>query len=65
MSLAEDNYRVTRQGESAKNWGLRSQIQRAAVSIPSNIAEGFERYSNKEDLSFYFLLVTALPPYPF
>ena len=48
MSLAEEIYRVTKQGEFAKDWGLRNQIQRAAVSIPSNIAEGFERYSAQE-----------------
>lgn len=48
MSLVEEIYRVTKQGEFAIDWGLKNQIQRAAVSIPSNIAEGFERYSNKE-----------------
>ena len=48
MSLAEEIYRVTKQGEFAKDWGLKTQIQRAAVSVPSNISEGFERYSNKE-----------------
>ena len=48
MVLAEEVYKVTRQGEFAKDWGLRNQIQRAVVSIPSNIAEGFERYSAQE-----------------
>jgi four helix bundle protein len=48
MSLAEEIYRVTKLGEFSKDWGLKNQIQRAAVSIPSNIAEGFERYSAQE-----------------
>ncbi|HOJ32571.1 MAG TPA: four helix bundle protein [Candidatus Hydrogenedentes bacterium] len=36
-------YEATRQGSFAKDYGLSGQIQRAAVSIMSNIAEGFER----------------------
>ncbi len=48
MALATEIYDKTRKGAFAKDWGLRDQIQRAAVSIPSNIAEGFERYSDKE-----------------
>jgi len=44
MNLAEEIYRVTKQGEFAKDWGLRDQIRNAAVSIPSNIAEGYGRY---------------------
>ena len=52
MSLAEDIYKITKGGEFGKDWGLKNQIQRAAVSIPSNIAEGFERYSNKEFRQF-------------
>jgi four helix bundle protein len=35
-----------------RDYGLRDQMQRAAVSIPSNIAEGFERQSNKEFMHF-------------
>jgi four helix bundle protein len=38
--------------ENCKNYGFRDQIQRSSVSIPSNIAEGFERKSNKEYLYF-------------
>jgi four helix bundle protein len=36
-------YRLTSQGSFAKDFGLRDQIRRAAVSVMSNIAEGFER----------------------
>ena len=48
MSLAEELYRVTKQGDFAKDWGLRDQIRKAAVSIPSNISEGYGRFSNKD-----------------
>ncbi|MEH2091669.1 MAG: four helix bundle protein [Nostoc sp.] len=41
--LTRDIYQVTQQGAFARDFGLSGQIQRAAVSIMSNIAEGFER----------------------
>lgn len=46
--LARDVYRVTAAGDLRKDFGLRDQMQRAAVSIMSNIAEGFERYNRRE-----------------
>jgi len=52
MDLCREIYRVTSLGSFAKDWGLRDQVRRAAVSIPSNIAEGFERHSAQE-LSHY------------
>jgi four helix bundle protein len=42
-ALTQGIYQLTRQGSFAKDFGLSGQIQRAAVSIMSNIAEGFER----------------------
>ena len=45
-------YRLARQGEFAKDFGFRNQICRAAVSIVSNIAEGFERRSTGQFLQF-------------
>ncbi|HEV7377017.1 MAG TPA: four helix bundle protein [Pyrinomonadaceae bacterium] len=41
--LAARIYKVTDEGRFAKDFGLKDQIRRAAVSIMSNIAEGFER----------------------
>lgn len=41
--LTKEIYQVTRRGAFAKDYGLSRQIQRAAVSIMSNLAEGFER----------------------
>jgi four helix bundle protein len=46
--LAKIVYTITRQNPFARDFGLSSQIQRAAVSIMSNIAEGFERGGRKE-----------------
>jgi four helix bundle protein len=45
MQLAVRVYHVMNQ---SGDFGLRDQMQRAAVSVPSNIAEGYERESNKE-----------------
>ncbi|MSR64250.1 MAG: four helix bundle protein [Verrucomicrobiae bacterium] len=45
-------YEVTRQGAFAKDFGLSGQIQRAAVSIMSNLAEGFERWGLGEFQQF-------------
>ncbi len=45
-------YTLARQGEFAKDFGFRDQICRAAVSIVSNIAEGFERRSNRQFQQF-------------
>ncbi len=53
--LVKDIYSVTRKGAFAKDWGLKDQIQRAAVSICSNIAEGFERSGNKEFVQFLWI----------
>ena len=54
--LAANIYRVTGQGAFARDFGLRDQIQRAAVSVMSNIAEGFDRGSRAE---FHQFLVIA------
>ena len=50
--LAVTVYGLTGTGEFSKDWGLRDQIRRAAVSVMSNIAEGFERYSRQEFKQF-------------
>lgn len=54
--LTVEIYRVTAQGEFARDFGLRDQIRRAAVSVMSNIAEGFDRGSRGE---FHQFLVVA------
>ncbi|HEX8424423.1 MAG TPA: four helix bundle protein [Pyrinomonadaceae bacterium] len=45
-------YQLSGSGSFGRDFGLKDQIRRAAVSIPSNIAEGFERDGNKEFLQF-------------
>lgn len=50
--LAVAVYRLTSAGSFCRDFGLKDQIQRAAVSIMSNIAEGFERYSRPEFRQF-------------
>jgi four helix bundle protein len=52
MRLAEGVYRASSQFPRSELFGLRVQIQRCAVSIPSNIAEGHARESTREFLRF-------------
>ena len=52
MDLVEAVYSLTANFPKEERYGLASQMQRAAVSIPSNIAEGTARKSNKELLQF-------------
>ena len=52
MRLAGEVYRQFRE---VRDFGFWDQIQRAAVSVPSNIAEGYERQSNKESIQFLYI----------
>ncbi|MDR1963456.1 MAG: four helix bundle protein [Planctomycetaceae bacterium] len=52
MELTEKVYRATRTFPREEIYGLTSQVRRAAVSIPSNIAEGQARKSTPEFLHF-------------
>jgi four helix bundle protein len=46
-------YELTRANELCRDFGMCGQLQRASVSIMSNIAEGFERRHPQEKLQFY------------
>ena len=48
-------YKVTSQGKISRDYGLKDQIQRAAVSVSSNIAEGFERGTKQEFIQFLYI----------
>ncbi|MBI4752271.1 MAG: four helix bundle protein [Acidobacteria bacterium] len=48
IDLVESIYQITRSFPSEEKFGLISQIQRAAVSVPANIAEGYGRKHRKE-----------------
>lgn len=52
MALAEEVYQLTRFLPNSERYGLASQMQRSAVSIPSNIAEGSARGSRREFRKF-------------
>lgn len=53
-TLALDIYRCTRRFPKDEIYGLSSQMRRAAISVPSNIAEGKGRYSQEEFVQFLF-----------
>jgi len=52
MDICKDVYLLLK---DCKDYGLKDQMQRASVSIPSNIAEGYERNSLKEKQHFMYI----------
>jgi len=52
MTLVGEVYRLTAPFPASEQFGLTSQLRRAAVSVPSNIAEGAARLTRKEFLHF-------------
>jgi len=48
-------YEITRSGVFLNDYGLREQIRRAAVSIPSNIAEGDELSTDRQSIRFFYM----------
>jgi four helix bundle protein len=58
--LAVFIYSITNSGSFSKDLGLREQIRKAAVSIPSNIAEGDERNTNREVVRFFYIAKGSL-----
>jgi len=58
--LAVDLYKITGQGGFKQDYGLRDQIRRSAVSVPSNIAEGDERDTDKDAIRFFYMAKGSL-----
>ena len=52
MALVEQIYALTSNFPTEERYGLTSQLRRAAVSVPANIAEGFARNGTKELIHF-------------
>ncbi len=52
MEIVKQVYLISKKGMLGRDFALRDQLRRAAISIPTNIAEGFERTSRKEYLNF-------------
>ena len=59
-SLTLDIYKVTKKFPRMEVYGLGSQLQHAAVSIPANIAEGYERSHRKEYVQFLYISTGSL-----
>ena len=53
--LAKEIYRETSTGNFSKDFGLKDQVRRAAVSVVSNIAEGFERNGDKQFIQYLYM----------
>lgn len=58
--LAVETYKVTESFPKSEIFGITSQMRRSAVSVASNIAEGFGRYSNKDQEHFYIMASGSL-----
>jgi four helix bundle protein len=59
-ALAGYIYKQTEKFPSSEKFGLSSQIQRSAVSVAANVAEGFSRSGSKEKANFYSMALGSL-----
>ncbi len=55
IELVKDIYKSTEKFPKQEMYGIVSQMRRSAISIPSNVAEGFKRYHNKEYRQFLYI----------
>lgn len=60
MALVEETYKMIGRLPRAEQFALSDQIRRCAVSVPSNIAEGQKRLSNKETIQFSSIALGSL-----
>jgi four helix bundle protein len=59
-NLAVSVYKITSIGLISKDFGLCDQLRRAAVSVPSNIAEGDESGTNKKSINYFYIAKGSL-----
>ncbi len=55
IEIVKDVYGIVEKFPKQEFYGLVSQVQKSAISIPSNIAEGFNRFHNKEYKQFLYI----------
>ena len=55
IELVKDIYKLTEKFPKQEMYSIVSQMRRSAISIPSNVAEGFKRYHNKEYRQFLYV----------
>ena len=55
IELVKDTYKLTEKFPKQEMYSLVGQMRRSAISIPSNVAEGFRRYHNKEYKQFLYI----------
>jgi len=60
MQLVKSIYKLTRSFPKSENYNLSSQMKRAAISIPSNIAEGFGRNTKKDFQRFLYIALGSI-----
>jgi len=60
LDFAQQIYRITERFPAKEQFGIASQIRRATVSIPSNIAEGAARQTKKEFIQFLYVAKGSL-----
>lgn len=58
--LVKEIYSISEQMPFAKDFSFKDQIRRSAFSIPSNMAEGYERKSNTEFIRFLYIVCQDL-----
>lgn len=60
MEFVVSVYEITRYFPQSEQYGLTSQLRRASVSVPSNIAEGAARKTKKEFIQFLYISLASL-----